>query len=428
VKLKWVVLFAAVMLSAQEVWAGQYFYWVDFGSPLNQVNQPPATNAGPLTPSKIVFGGPTVVSSFGHLTNQPLLFKGTYYEQIQFDLGKQAPDYFIDFDFETRKLNPSLFAFTVIFDDPWAEVFYLHGTGYIGVPPSNSPGLPGWTDYELHHMHIVWNVPAATWFFKLDDRGLESRRVYYETGDVLDMRLNLSAWRAFTPGDKNVQVAVDNIRIGTSAPAPPPRITCSAPLTLECGNSVATLNVSVEDRSTNPLNVVWQVDGISYQTNTLPAGWALTPTNVPFTADFGLGEHAVVVSASNGEAEAAMCSTTVAVRDTTPPVISNISATPNALWPPNGRFVPVRIDVQAEDQCGLTRSRIVRVQSSEPGVDWEITGDLSLSLLATRAGKGQSRVYTVTVQCEDGAGNTSVGSVSVTVPHAQSSNAKLGSR
>ncbi len=58
------------------VGAAQYFYSVDFDGPLNQVGQPPATGAGPETPSTIVFGTPTVVASFGHLTQQPLLFSG----------------------------------------------------------------------------------------------------------------------------------------------------------------------------------------------------------------------------------------------------------------------------------------------------------------------------------------------------------------
>src|SRR5437879_10581359 len=107
--------------------------------------------------------------------------------------------------------------------------------------------------------------------------------------------MNLSAWHAFIPDDPTVQVAIDNVRIGTSAPAPSRRINCSAPLILECANSVATVIANVEDFSRNPLEVIWAVDGRSYQTNTLPAGAALTPTNVTFTADFGLGEHIVTV-------------------------------------------------------------------------------------------------------------------------------------
>jgi hypothetical protein len=198
----------------------EYFYTVNFNSPPNQPGQPPATGAGQSTPSSIVFGTPFVVSSFGHLTDQPLLFSGIGYQQIQFDLGRGAPDYFVDFEFETRNLNPSLFAFDVLFDMPWAESFYLHGRGYIGVPPANSPYLPGWSDGQRHHMHIGANPTAGSWTFQLDSGAPVAGEFAGPSSDILAVRLNLSAWRAFTPDDPNVQVAVDNILVGTSVPEP----------------------------------------------------------------------------------------------------------------------------------------------------------------------------------------------------------------
>jgi len=51
--------------------------------------------------------------------------------------------------------------------------------------------------------------------------------------------------------------------------------------------------------------------------------------------------------------------------------------------------------------------------------DWEITGPLTVNLRAERAGTGSGRVYTLTVQCSDDSGNSSTGSVAVTVPHDQ---------
>src|SRR4029453_5087121 len=38
------------------------------------------------------------------------------------------------------------------------------------------------------------------------------------SGDVLSIRFNLSEWRAFTPDDPNVQVAIDNVVIGAFGP------------------------------------------------------------------------------------------------------------------------------------------------------------------------------------------------------------------
>lgn len=427
--MKRVVLLLLAVLSTNVVRCSQYFYTVDFSSPLHQVGQPPTTGAGPQTPSSIIFGSPTVVSSFGHLTNQPLMFKGVGYEQIEFDLNKGVPDYFIEFDFETRNLNPSLFAFVMLCDTPYVQNFYLHGLGYIGVPPANSPYLPGWTDDELHHLRIEVNLTNRSWVLRLDGRPPATGLFSSGSGDVQSIRFNLSSWYAGTPDNPDVRVAIDNIRIGTSVGVTSPTITCPAPLVLECTNgTVATLRVDVEDSSTNAVTVVWTVDGTPYQTNTIPAGGALTSTNVTFTADLGLGEHSVLVSASNGQTASATCSTTVSVRDTTPPTISRISAMPSVLWPPNGRMVPVRIDVEAQDNCGPTRCKIVQVQSSErphsfshrtPSADWQITGDLTVNLRAEREEQGRDRIYTIILECEDAVGNTSQGSVTVAVPHHQ---------
>jgi hypothetical protein len=108
--------------------------------------------------------------------------------------------------------------------------------------------------------------------------------------------------------------------------------------------------------------------------------------------------------------------------DTNPPVIVQINATPDILWPPNRRMVPIQLAVDAlDDQDPAPVARIAGVTSNEPGnpsqPDWEITGPLSLNLRADRLGTGKGRIYTITIECQDAAGNVSSGSVEVTVPH-----------
>ena len=49
--------------------------------------------------------------------------------------------------------------------------------------------------------------------------------------------------------------------------------------------------------------------------------------------------------------------------------------------------------------------------------DWEITGPLTVDLRAERAGGGDGRVYTITVECSDASGNKSWTTVEVKVPH-----------
>jgi hypothetical protein len=205
---------------------------------------------------------------------------------------------------------------------------------------------------------------------------------------------------------------------------PPPTIVCPAPLVFECENGSAdgTVQVTVQESNDIPVQVVWTVDDVPYQTNNIPAGGAITSTNLTLTATFGTGEHAVGVSASNGQAAPATCSTTVTVNDTVPPQIVSIAATPNVLWPPNKRMIPVNVRVDAVDNCDPSPvAKIIQVTSNKPEnlsvPDWEFTGPLSVNLRADRLGTGEGRIYTIQVQCEDASGNVSYSSVNVTVPH-----------
>ena len=407
---------------------GQLFYAADFSSPLNQVGQPPTTGDSPSTPSLIIFGSPTVVSSFGQLTNQPLLFEAIGYQQIGFDLSKGAPDYFLDFDFESHNLNSSLFLFMTIFDCPEVESFNLHGIGYIEIPDYSF--LPGWTDDEAHHMHIEMNAVNRTWKLKVDGRPTVSGGYYHSSGpDVLSLRMGILPWRWGTPDDPNVQIAIDNIRIGTSLAANPPTLTCPNPLVVECGDGPTDITVNVEDSSTDQLEIVWTINGIPCQTNMLAEGMAITPVALNLSAEFPLGTNVVGVLASNGESTPAECSTLVTLRDTIPPAITRIAATPGVLWPPNGKLVAVRIDVESKDQCGSTKSRIIGVRCNEPAKDdgknqtgdWQVTSDLTVNLRATRSGNGSGRVYTILVESADESGNVSHGVATVTVAENQSS-------
>ena len=205
-----------------------------------------------------------------------------------------------------------------------------------------------------------------------------------------------------------------------------PTITCPAPATLQCNNgAVAVMSVVVNDGDGDPLVVIWTVDGVKYQTDIIPAANSLAQTAVAFGANFESGEHTVQVSVSDGKSSPVSCTTSISVQDFTPPTIQSLVASPNVLSRPDHRLVPVSLSVSANDNCGPVTSKIKSVKSNEPisglghgdlSPDWIITGDLTLQLRAERSVKGHGRIYTITVESKDAAGNSSTGDVTVTVP------------
>jgi probable HAF family extracellular repeat protein len=111
--------------------------------------------------------------------------------------------------------------------------------------------------------------------------------------------------------------------------------------------------------------------------------------------------------------------------DVTAPIVSAVSATPGTLWPPKHQLVAVTVQVSASDDSGETPAcRLASVTSSDPdngagdgdtSGDIVITGAFSAKLRAERSG-GRERIYTLAVQCQDGAGNVGTNTTQVMVP------------
>lgn len=104
--------------------------------------------------------------------------------------------------------------------------------------------------------------------------------------------------------------------------------------------------------------------------------------------------------------------------DRTPPTVS-VSATPAALWPPNGQLVPVVISGQASD-VGSGVESVTIVVSDEYGVHSQVLTSFgqTVELTAKRdATDYDGRIYTIEATVRDRAGNVSRASTAVTVPH-----------
>jgi hypothetical protein len=107
------------------------------------------------------------------------------------------------------------------------------------------------------------------------------------------------------------------------------------------------------------------------------------------------------------------------------PVIHNAAASPNVLWPPNQKMVPVTISYTVTDDCVAAPACTLSVTSNEgegggsgnTSPDWEVVDGHHVNLIAERAGTGSGRVYTVKISCTDTLPLSSSAEVTVTVPH-----------
>jgi hypothetical protein len=108
-------------------------------------------------------------------------------------------------------------------------------------------------------------------------------------------------------------------------------------------------------------------------------------------------------------------------------VIGGISVDKPVLWPPNHKMVDVTVNYTVTDNCG-TDACVLSVSSNEPingtgdgdmSPDWVIVDTHHVQLRAERAGNGTGRIYTIAITCSDSAGNSTVRTVIVTVPHDQ---------
>jgi large repetitive protein len=140
-------------------------------------------------------------------------------------------------------------------------------------------------------------------------------------------------------------------------------------------------------------------------------------------ARFAIGTTTVRCTATDAHGNIGQASFVVRVVDLVAPQIASVSATPNALHPPNSKLADVALSVDVSDnndpapQCqavSVTSNDVIEGPAS-PNYDWRLTGPLTLELRAERSG-GDERVYTIHVSCVDDGGNESMAATTVTVP------------
>jgi hypothetical protein len=202
----------------------------------------------------------------------------------------------------------------------------------------------------------------------------------------------------------------------------PPTANAGGDKTVECtspaGAAIALDGSGSTDPDDNIAEYVWRRETrFGTEVGSSPA----------ITVDLGVGaSQTYFLKVIDAYGQASEASARVKIVDTTPPVITSVTATPNVLWPPNHKMVPVTVNAVATDLCGGATCQVVGVTATEPingqgdgstMPDWQIIGPGTVNLRAERSGNRSDRVYTLTVQCTDGSGNRATSTTTVTVPH-----------
>jgi hypothetical protein len=286
----------------------------------------------------------------------------------------------------------------------WAYNFVAEGQPYSGIVDQtgtngNISGNPLFVNFTEGDFHLQPSSPCV-------DGGFNGAPLLPAT----DFDGNPRIIAGHTNGSATVDMGAYELN-PTNQVTVNPHVICSDAQNVECGNPAAVIaQVSEDDGAA--LSVVWTLNGTAVQTNQIPAGQPPTMTNVLFTAALPLGTNLVEVTVVNTSGNSGHCSTTVTVVDTTPPVFFGEWAVPAILWPPNHEMVTVTVGAVVNDDCSSATWKIIDVQSNETGTghtapDWTILGDHTVALRAERLGAGSGRVYSITLQAEDLAGNLS---------------------
>jgi uncharacterized lipoprotein YddW (UPF0748 family) len=190
-------------------------------------------------------------------------------------------------------------------------------------------------------------------------------------------------------------------------------------------NTVSTLPPAIEcpHDTMFVLNTMCTVELPDFtQAVTVQASSPVTITQFPAAGSIinGQQDTAITLIAADVAGNADTCTFHVRTVDHEAPLITNVSANPTQLWPPNHKLHDVIINYTVTDNCGAVTSSLA-VTSNEPAAgnhepDWIIVDNHHVKLRAERSYFNKDRIYTIAISATDSAGNASTQSTTVTVP------------
>lgn len=268
--------------------------------------------------------------------------------------------------------------------------------------------------FDLTTAHFPAATPA--------NGGLLYGSLVFTPTQAADLLANLNYVNIHTTANTDGEIRGQLVRLNSA-----PEITGLVDAEVECGVPI-TYTATVSDYDGDAIQAVWSLNGVPVETDTIAATG--TPSNVAVTyvAKLPHGTNLLTLTATDSEGNETIVDSIITVEDTIAPVIVSASADPKVLWPPNHKMVPVRVSAKVRDACAETTWEIISVKSSQSdngkgdgnaSPDFSITGDHTVLLRAERAGGDkEGRIYTITIQATDEAGNKSaLKKVTVKVPH-----------
>jgi len=188
---------------------------------------------------------------------------------------------------------------------------------------------------------------------------------------------------------------------------------------LECagpGGTPATLNGSAStDPDGSALSYVWTNEAGSVVGTTAIAQVSVT-----------MGMHTFTLTVTDAASLTSTATTHVTVQDTIAPTL-RVSLSPDNLWPPNHKLVPITATVVLSDTCDANPAvELVSITSSDPldADDVQALGggpvpfgtDVRAFQLSAEKSPSQAvRIYTVTYAAKDASGNTTTATAQVQV-------------